>query len=346
MPMSAKADNIEFTDQQRHDIIMEQLSEFGKGAQCFQLRWREDSGQLLTGDILLQTPMFWYMRYKWSRQEIEILFYKARVVMTDTFDRALDQTFGGDKGPRWKGGGGIKKKKKKQQQYIVRDWSDTEKSKSIKEDDSMNYHINHPNFEYHPVVQPVHFQAMGGIDSKNNNKNGKQRGSKKWEQNKQNEVAIDLEKEDNHHSKLLGFLDAICDEIKEDQSHNHYDDDNVNLDEDEDAAINAFFSQSDLDDIQKETQLVGDGLAVKKKRNSKKHKKRTSSIGVTITTGKIKRNNHRLKRMSGGLNIVNKGMTLHLRRRSDTLRREKAEIQAIEDAKRNKSSTNVTKRKF
>ena len=37
-------DDSGFTPQQRHDIIMATLDEFGKGPQPFQLRWRENSG--------------------------------------------------------------------------------------------------------------------------------------------------------------------------------------------------------------------------------------------------------------------------------------------------------------
>lgn len=98
-----KSDHSGFTPQQRHDIIMETLASFNKGPEAFQMRWTKDSGEYLTGDILLQTPMFWFMKYKWSRKEIESLFYKARIVINDDFDIELQQTFGGKRGKRWRG---------------------------------------------------------------------------------------------------------------------------------------------------------------------------------------------------------------------------------------------------
>ena len=87
-------------------MIISTLKKFNKGTEAFQARWKTNNGQLLTGDILLETPMFWFMKYQWSRQEIEELFYKSRVVITDKFDRGLQETFGGEAGPRWTGGGG------------------------------------------------------------------------------------------------------------------------------------------------------------------------------------------------------------------------------------------------
>lgn len=98
-----RQDNSGYTPQQRHDIIMETLASFNKGPEAFQMRWTAESGEYLTGDILLQTPMFWFMKYKWSRKEIESLFYKARIVINDDFDIELQQTFGGRRGKRWRG---------------------------------------------------------------------------------------------------------------------------------------------------------------------------------------------------------------------------------------------------
>lgn len=96
-----KDDNSGYTPKQRHFIIISTLAELGKGTQAFQLRWREGSGEYLTDDILLKTPMFCFVRYKWTREEIETLFFKARVVIDAKFDAALQQTFGGEPGPRW-----------------------------------------------------------------------------------------------------------------------------------------------------------------------------------------------------------------------------------------------------
>eukprot|EP01083_Nonionella_stella_P013592 38244_1 len=129
------------------------------------------------------------MKYKWSRQEIETLFFKARVVIDERFDKALQQTFGGDPGPRWKGGGGVKKKnwKRKADQYENRDWIEPDDEKKIREDDTMEYKINHPNFEYNPVVQPVDFQATGGVNNKNKDPNNKEYGKPGWERLKKNE---------------------------------------------------------------------------------------------------------------------------------------------------------------
>jgi len=162
-----KKDDAGFTPQERHDIILATLAEFGKGSEAFQLRWRENSGELLTGEILLKTPMFWFMKYKWSRHEIETVFYKARVVIDERFDRALQQTFGGDPGPRWKGGGGVKKKNWKRVDDVTMGHDVDEKEK--KNDKEYHGLIAGPDpykFNYNPVVQPVDFQATGGIPKK------------------------------------------------------------------------------------------------------------------------------------------------------------------------------------
>lgn len=176
-------DDSGFSPQQRHDIIMATLEEFGKGTQAFQSRWRENSGEYLTGDILLKTPMFWFMKFKWSRQEIETLFFKARVVIDERFDRGLQQTFGGDPGPRWKGGGGVKKKNWKRVADQIQDneWIEPDEEKKEREDDTMDYNIKHPNFQYNPVVQPVDFQATGGVDNKDKDTNNKEYGKPGWE---------------------------------------------------------------------------------------------------------------------------------------------------------------------
>eukprot|EP01084_Bolivina_argentea_P014364 26816_1 len=110
-----ETDNSGFTPKERHDVIMSTLAEFNKGPQAFSLRWKENSGEYLTGEILLQTPMFWFMKYKWSRSEIEKLFYKAHIVIDDKFDSALQQTFGGKPGTRWGSGHDPNIKNKKQQ---------------------------------------------------------------------------------------------------------------------------------------------------------------------------------------------------------------------------------------
>ena len=190
MSYGGRKDRSGFTPQERHDIIMKTLDEFGKTTQCFQLRWRENSGDLLDEKVLSSTPMFWYMKYKWSRSEIEALFFKARCVIDPVFDMALQQTFGGDPGPRWKGGGGVKKSNWKRTQYEMqqRPWSTPEAEKKEKEDDSMNYHINHPDFEYKPVIQPVDFQATGGVNNKDKDPNNKNYdGKRPWDRLKKDD---------------------------------------------------------------------------------------------------------------------------------------------------------------
>ena len=157
-----------FSPQQRHDIIIKTLSTLDKGPQCFQLRWREKTGEYLTGEILLKTPMFWFMKYKWSRQEIETLFFKARVVIDEKFDVALQQTFGGDPGPRWKGGGGVKTRNWNRigDTDQKRSWHEADDEKKGKEDDYVDPSSNEYKFQYHPVDQPVHFRATGGVHGK------------------------------------------------------------------------------------------------------------------------------------------------------------------------------------
>eukprot|EP01083_Nonionella_stella_P013591 38243_1 len=157
------------------------------------------------------------MKYKWSRQEIETLFFKARVVIDERFDKALQQTFGGDPGPRWKGGGGVKKKnwKRKADQYENRDWIEPDDEKKIREDDTMEYKINHPNFEYNPVDQPVHFEATGGVNNKHKNETNKQYDKPGWNRKNGN----DIDENDplpKGGGKLNDFLGDIFDEIKAD----------------------------------------------------------------------------------------------------------------------------------
>eukprot|EP01084_Bolivina_argentea_P315398 546417_1 len=96
--------------QERHDIIINYLKEISKPTKVFHLRWRP--GDLLNGKILRSTPMFWYMKYKWSRQQIEEMFFKARIEIDNAFDMSLQQVFGGEPGPRWRGGVVIPKQKK------------------------------------------------------------------------------------------------------------------------------------------------------------------------------------------------------------------------------------------
>eukprot|EP01083_Nonionella_stella_P001035 2995_1 len=98
------------TPQERHQIIVDYLKEINKPTKVFHLRWKP--GDLLNGDVLDTTPMFWYMKYTWSRAEIEALFYKARIVINDRFDKALQQTFGGSPGARWRGAAPDKPKQK------------------------------------------------------------------------------------------------------------------------------------------------------------------------------------------------------------------------------------------
>merc|ERR1712228_98557 len=183
-----KKDNSGFSPEQRHDIIMATLAEFDKGTQAFQLRWRENSGEYLTGDILLKTPMFWFMKYKWSRQEIEALFFKARVVIDEKFDMALQQTFGGDPGPRWKGGGGVKKKNWKRTQYEQepREWHEADDEKKPKEPDQTFGPYDDPNFEYNPVIQPVSGTRDGGISSKEKDSVSKTYPKGTWDRLKKN----------------------------------------------------------------------------------------------------------------------------------------------------------------
>ena len=98
---SNKKDASGFTPQERHQIIVDYLKKVNKPTKVFHLRWKP--GELLTGEVLESTPMFWYMKYQWGRAEIEEMFYKARCVIGPLFDTALQQTYGGSPGPRWRG---------------------------------------------------------------------------------------------------------------------------------------------------------------------------------------------------------------------------------------------------
>merc|ERR1712154_138263 len=113
-------------------IIVDYLKEINKPTKVFHLRWKP--GDLLDGKVLETTPMFWYMKYRWGRQEIEAMFYKARCVIGPTFDQALQQTFGGDPGPRWRGAIPEKKKSKwrQRQQEKTEGWQ-AEQAEKIKQ---------------------------------------------------------------------------------------------------------------------------------------------------------------------------------------------------------------------
>ena len=120
--------------------------------------------------------------------------------------------------------------------------------------------------------------------------------------------------------------------------------------------MNAFlngFSSVDLDEIEKEISTPNTAIPKSASDASlfKKKSKRTKSItrATTITTGKIKREEiqRKLKRCAGGykhLNITNKASSKHLQRKSQTLRKEKAEIQAIAHSKQNNPKSVIVHR--
>ena len=87
---------------QRHQIIRDKLKEYNKSDIVFHSKWNRKD--LLDGKILTQTLPFWYMRYSWTRPEIEGLFYAAQVYINPQFESGLDESFGhGSKStiPRW-----------------------------------------------------------------------------------------------------------------------------------------------------------------------------------------------------------------------------------------------------
>ena len=98
--MSGIKDDTGLTPKERHDIVLKYLKEIKKKSKVFHLRWK--SGNFITKDVLVKTPLFWYMRYGWTRMQIETMLYKARVVIDDVLDSGLQQVFGGDAGPRFK----------------------------------------------------------------------------------------------------------------------------------------------------------------------------------------------------------------------------------------------------
>ena len=89
------------TGKERDKIIKDKLAEYKKKLKVFHMRWTP--GDLLDDKVLKSTPAFWYMRFGWSRQEIEGLFYAAEIYIDRVFESALDAVFGPDgKGPRWR----------------------------------------------------------------------------------------------------------------------------------------------------------------------------------------------------------------------------------------------------
>eukprot|EP01084_Bolivina_argentea_P284011 486595_1 len=179
----SNTDDSGFSPEERHNIIISTLQEFEKTTDAFQQRWNPDSGHLLTGELLSATPMFWFMKYKWSRSEIETLFFKSRIVIDSKFDTALQQTFGGDPGPRWKGGGGVRRKNYRRAPDVTdnRDWLESEEEKGPREADSVHGPGPDPNFEYNPVIQPVDFEATGGVDHPTEDPRSKEYPRGPWE---------------------------------------------------------------------------------------------------------------------------------------------------------------------
>ena len=80
------------TPEERHEIVMSKLKEFNKKTRVFDMRWTK--GDLITDKILKQTPAFWYMRFAWTRTEVEGLFFAAQIYIDEGMDNALDAVFG------------------------------------------------------------------------------------------------------------------------------------------------------------------------------------------------------------------------------------------------------------
>eukprot|EP00485_Elphidium_margaritaceum_P021386 CAMPEP_0202712216 /NCGR_PEP_ID=MMETSP1385-20130828/35677_1 /ASSEMBLY_ACC=CAM_ASM_000861 /TAXON_ID=933848 /ORGANISM="Elphidium margaritaceum" /LENGTH=160 /DNA_ID=CAMNT_0049372177 /DNA_START=39 /DNA_END=518 /DNA_ORIENTATION=+ len=132
--MADKKDASGLSKQERHDIIIDYLKSINKPTKVFHLRWRP--GDLLHGKILRSTPMFWYMKYQWSRPQIEEMFFKARLEIDDAFDSSLQQVFGGSAGARWRGGVEIPKQKKWKQraEENARAWQGQQADKFVSRD--------------------------------------------------------------------------------------------------------------------------------------------------------------------------------------------------------------------
>merc|ERR1711991_1287673 len=93
-------DSSGLSSKERHEIIVKTLKEIKKKDKVFHLRWCP--GDLLNEKILKGTPIFWYMRFGWSRKDIETVFYKAKIYIDPVLNSALNQVFGDSyDGPRW-----------------------------------------------------------------------------------------------------------------------------------------------------------------------------------------------------------------------------------------------------
>ena len=108
--MADVKDKSGLTPKERHKIVTKYLKEIKKKPKVFHLRWKP--GDLIDADVMKKTPLFWYMRYGWSRMQIETMLFKAKIEIDEILDNGLQQVFGGDPGPRWKGGGGPPTRKK------------------------------------------------------------------------------------------------------------------------------------------------------------------------------------------------------------------------------------------
>lgn len=88
------------TEEERHNIIIQTLKDINKDTKVFHLRWCP--GDNLNEKILKSTPMFWYMKFGWSREDVETVFYKGRIYIDRVFEMSMDRVFGTTyKGARW-----------------------------------------------------------------------------------------------------------------------------------------------------------------------------------------------------------------------------------------------------
>ena len=140
--MSDVKDKTGLSPKERHKIVTKYLKEIKKKPKVFHLRWKP--GDLIDGNVMKKTPLFWYMRYGWSRIQIETMLFKAKIEIDEILDNGLQQVFGGDPGPRWKGGGNIPTRKKwqnkayaAQKPYNISSNKDLE-GKEGKDDDDSN----------------------------------------------------------------------------------------------------------------------------------------------------------------------------------------------------------------
>jgi len=79
--------------EERNPIIMEILDHLKKDLNVFQARWQR--GTVLSNEVFMNTPLFWYKKHKWSHKDVKE-FFRIVGVYRDGLDSELNVIWGID----------------------------------------------------------------------------------------------------------------------------------------------------------------------------------------------------------------------------------------------------------